>query len=231
MRLYAVGDIHGRLDLLTRLLAMIEADALAHPTKEKIIIFLGDYIDRGLDSRGVLERLSGSFVQGLMPIFLRGNHDEMFLRFLKGQTALTATWLSLGGLTTLASYGVRAPMVLNEKALKTLIVETRKKVPPAHKDFLEQTLLNVIFGDYYFVHAGAHPDKPLETQTLRDKLTIREPFLSSYKDFGKVIVHGHTIEAKPALHKHRIGLDTGAFATGRLTALVLDGATQHFITT
>ena len=230
-RLYVVGDIHGRLDLLTRLLAMIEADALHYPDKTRKLIFLGDYIDRGLDSRGVLERLTQPFTQGLEVLFLRGNHDDRMIRFLEGQFDVVSTWLQYGGIATFASYGVNATAGIPQSKLPTLRDELKNKVPQAHQDFLHRTLFAATFGDYYFVHAGVNPALTLEEQRPADQMWIRDVFLDSGIDFGKIIVHGHTIVAEPENRANRIGIDTGAFASGTLTCLVLDGPDRSFFTT
>jgi len=230
-RLYVIGDIHGRVDLLDRLLAMIEADALKHAKKKLKLIFLGDYIDRGIDSRGVIERLMRDFAGKLEPIFIRGNHDEMFMQFMKGDLSISQSWLSLGGAAALASYGINSLSGIGKGKLETLHRDVSAKVPPAHIEFLENTVLSVTYGDYYFVHAGVRPGTPFEKQRPVDQMGIRGDFLFSDFDFGKIIVHGHTIQAEPEVKKNRIGIDTGAFATGRLTCLILDGADRKFIET
>lgn len=231
-RLYAVGDIHGRMDLLDRLLAMIEADAMDHKKRKKKLIFLGDYIDRGLDSRGVIERLSGNFAAGLEPIFIRGNHDERFMQFMGGQIEVAPAWLNLGGAAALASYGVNAfGGVDSRHRLEVMHQHIVEKVPAAHKEFLDNTVISATYGDYYFVHAGVRPGVPLGQQDPMDQMTIRGDFLLSDEDFGKIIVHGHTIRPEPEVKPNRIGIDTGAFATGRLTCLVLDKAERSFLQT
>ncbi|HBM91426.1 MAG TPA: serine/threonine protein phosphatase [Rhodospirillaceae bacterium] len=230
-RLYVVGDIHGRLDLLTRLLSMIEADALAFPERNKKLVFLGDYIDRGLDSKGVVERLLNSFATGLEPVFLRGNHDDRFLALLKGDLSVVPPWLQLGGTATISSYGISGFGPGDGHKAEKIKKELAKKMPATHHAFFEETLLSVTFGDYFFVHAGLRPNIPLEKQTAEDKMWIRADFITSDHVFEKIIVHGHTINSEPEIRKNRIGLDTGAFATGRLTCLVLDGTKQSFLTT
>lgn len=230
-RLYAVGDIHGRLDLLTRLLAMIESDALAYPEKSKKLIFLGDYVDRGLDSKGVIARLLGEFAAGLEPAFIRGNHDEMLRQFIEGDLDVAPGWIQLGGASTLASYGVNpfAPGAGNKN--QKLRDDLLARMPPEHKEFLDNTVFSVSFGDYYFVHAGVRPGIPLSDQKPDDQMWIRGDFLFSSSDFDKMVVHGHTIKTEPEDKENRIGIDTGAFATGRLTCLVLDGEEKSFLAT
>ncbi|MDD2325265.1 MAG: metallophosphoesterase family protein [Alphaproteobacteria bacterium] len=230
-RIYVVGDIHGRLDLLTRLLAMVEADAIQHESKIKKLVFLGDYIDRGLDSRGVLERLTKPFAERMEPLFLRGNHDDRMVRFLDGHFEVVSSWLQYGGIATFASYGVNATAGIPQSKLPALREELKAKVPAAHQDFLNSTLFAASFGDYYFVHAGVNPTLDLEEQRPADQMWIRDVFLDSPVDFGKIIVHGHTIVAEPENRPNRIAIDTGAFASGTLTCLVLDGAERSFFTT
>ncbi len=227
-RLYAVGDIHGRIDLLNRLLAMIEADATAHPHKEKKLIFLGDYVDRGIDSRAVIERLTQGFAEGLTPIFLRGNHDDMMMDYLKGRMAVAPAWLNLGGVATLASYGLHAFAGHAKSETKEFAKTFAEKVPEHHRAFLDNTVYHVSYGDYYFVHAGVKPGVKLDKQKPEDQMWIRGEFLFSTQDFGKMIVHGHTIKPEPEVKPNRIGIDTGAFATGRLTCLILDGTERKF---
>lgn len=228
-RIYAIGDIHGRLDLLTRLLALVEQDALRWPQKNKKLVFLGDYVDRGLDSRGVLNRLLEPFVDGLAPIFLRGNHDDMLLQFLDGKMEILPSWTQLGGASTIASYGVNPFSSGNKpEALNEALVQ---KFPAEHREFLNNTVFSVTLGDYTFVHAGLRPGIRMTEQTNEDKMWIRGDFLFSDYVFDTMIVHGHTIKPYPEIKENRIGIDTGAFATGKLTCLVLDGVERSFLTT
>jgi serine/threonine protein phosphatase 1 len=228
-RLYAIGDIHGRVDLLNRLLSMIEADARQFPLKSRKIIFLGDYVDRGLDSRGVLARLIQPMPVGLEAIFLRGNHDDMLMQFLAGDDDVLSGWLQLGGASTLASYGVNPFSAAGQP--ETLRQALALKVPAEHTLFLENTVFSVTFGDYTFVHAGLRPGVPLSQQTDDDKMWIRGDFLFSDFSFETMVVHGHTIKPEAEIKTNRIGIDTGAFATGHLTCLVLDGAERFQLTT
>ncbi|MDX9689972.1 MAG: metallophosphoesterase family protein [Alphaproteobacteria bacterium] len=230
-RLYAVGDIHGRIDLLSRLLAEIEADAMRHEGRKKKLIFLGDYVDRGIDSRAVLERLTQGFAAGLDPVFLRGNHEDMMLTFMKGRLEVADLWLTHGGVPTLASYGLHAFVGHPATRTPAFAKELAQKVPPHHHAFLENTIFSATFGDYYFVHAGVRPDVPLDKQKPDQQMWIRGEFLYSTHDFGKIVVHGHTIVGEPEVRPNRIDIDTGAYATGRLTCLVLDGATRSFLST
>lgn len=234
-RLYAVGDIHGRQDLLARLLAMIESDALAHPEKTNRLIFLGDYIDRGVDSCGVIDHLLRPLAPNLKPIFLRGNHEDLLLRFLNDDMEIAPLWLHFGGSATIASYGVN-PYPLGTSAehpqkLQKLREALLKALPSAHRAFIENTLLAVTYGDYYFVHAGVRPGVLLRKQRPEDQMWIRDAFLSHTEAMEKIIVHGHTIRAEVDVQPNRIGIDTGAYASGQLTCLVLDGTERQFFST
>lgn len=227
-----MGDIHGRLDLLNQMLARIEEDAEKHKNKKKVVVFLGDYIDRGLDSCGVLDRLIKGLPSHLSPVYIRGNHDDMFLQFMRGNIEVAPAWLSLGGAAALASYGINSLSGVGGKGkLETLFKDVKAKVAPSHIDFLKKTILSATYGHYYFVHAGIRPSVPLDKQNPQDQMTIRGDFLFSDEHFGRVIVHGHTIRPEPEIKRNRIGIDTGAFATGKLTCLILDETQRQFITT
>jgi serine/threonine protein phosphatase 1 len=231
LRLYVVGDIHGRADLLHQMLEMIRKDEELKPAPAAELFFLGDYIDRGLDSRGVIESLLHALPLSMRAVFLRGNHDDAMLRFLDGELDLAQGWLLLGGTATLASYGLNPFQANAGRDLGKLRDDLAAKVPPEHLAFLKATEFSATRGDYYFVHAGVRPGVPLEAQTSEDQLWIRHAFLASNEDHGKVVVHGHTVEDKPLLLWNRIGIDTGAFATGRLTCLILEGASQRILQT
>lgn len=221
---YAVGDVHGRLDLLTALLGRIAADAALRPAGRRRLVFLGDYIDRGPGSRGVVERLVQGPPPGFEAICLRGNHEQAMLDFLEAPEQAEA-WLDFGGEATLRSYGVRpaAPRQMRDALAAVL--------PAAHLRFLETLDFVHEAGGYLFVHAGIRPGRALEIQHPHDLLWIREAFLESGADHGCVVVHGHSIVPVPEVRSNRIGIDTGAFATGRLTCLVLEGAERRFLTT
>lgn len=225
-RIYAVGDIHGRLDLLDQLLRMIRWDDDERPPAERrILIFLGDYIDRGLNSRGVIERLIGG-ASGFECICLKGNHEEMLLRSL-AEPANMYFWMTNGGTQTLASYGVDTPV----RSPADLVQALASAMPDTHLAFLRGLTLSVSFGDYFFVHAGVRPGIPLGEQTEEDCLFIREPFLSHRGSLGKIVVHGHTPVREPDMRSNRIGIDTGCVYTGRLTALRLEGESRGFLAT
>lgn len=229
LRVYAIGDIHGRVDLLDALHAAIVDDAAQHNALQQIIVYLGDYVDRGMESKATLERLLAGPPQGFRAIHLKGNHEQAVLDFLK-DAEFGMVWRNFGGLETLHSYGIADAASLGtvadfRGAQKTFAAA----LPDAHLRFLQELRLSVSFGDYFFVHAGIHPDVRLERQREQDLLWIREPFLSSTADFGKIVVHGHTPEPEPVIRSNRIGVDTGAYMTGVLTALVLKGDTRDFI--
>ncbi len=230
VRVYAVGDIHGRLDLLDQLLHQIESDGAATDLV-KHIVFLGDYVDRGPQSRAVIERLAAGPPPGFGAIHLRGNHEATLLDFLE-DARVGGNWLTYGGNATLASYGVvPPPEATPAERLEEAQQQFRAALPAHHKSFLTRLRTCVSIGDYHFVHAGVRPGVPLDRQDALDLMWIREEFLASQADHGKVVVHGHTIALQPEIRSNRIGIDTGAFATNRLTALVLEGASRRFLCT
>jgi serine/threonine protein phosphatase 1 len=227
-RIYAVGDIHGRLDLLDALAEQIRADLVSAPP-EVMTIFLGDYVDRGPASAGVLDRLSrGDFPT---PIYaLRGNHEEVVMRFLEDGTVLDS-WRRFGGIKTLQSYGVDVTEAIlaggYDLARKSLLA----RMPPEHRLFLEQTRFAASFGDYFFCHAGVKPGVALKSQNPNDLLWIREDFLRHKGSWSQIIVHGHTPVPRPEVLPNRINIDTGAFKSSILTALVLEGGERRFLST
>ncbi|HYC02027.1 MAG TPA: metallophosphoesterase family protein [Azospirillaceae bacterium] len=230
-RIYAVGDVHGRLDLLDRLLARIAEDIEAAPKLAHTLVMLGDYVDRGLESAGVIERLSAPPPPGIGLVCLKGNHEEVMLRFLD-DLSVGPGWMRFGGLAALASYGVRRPDGLSEEEwLQLAQEELRRRLPPHHLAFLRHLRLHLAVGDYLFVHAGVRPGVPLADQTAEDLLWIRDDFLKSEAELGHVVVHGHTVSTAPEFRRNRIGIDTGAFASGLLTCLVLEGEERRIITT
>jgi len=226
--LYAIGDIHGEYKLLQELMGFIASDAATIKCETRQLVFLGDLIDRGRGSKDVIAYLLNGLPKDFDAVFLRGNHEDAMLKFLQGDETAGGHWLQFGGAATLASYGVE---VSGSPNLPSLRERLQRALPPAHQALLENTRLSYICGDYYFVHAGLRPQVPLEQQDDEDKLWIRDEFLNSSYDFGKIIVHGHTINAMPDLRTNRIGIDTGAYATGRLTALRLQGSSRKFLVT
>jgi serine/threonine protein phosphatase 1 len=229
-RVYAIGDVHGRDDLLAEMHSIVHHDAYAHQAPRNVVIYLGDLIDRGPESRAVIDRLLDDPIPGLEPIFLMGNHEETLLEFLD-DTRVVLPWLAYGGEATLASYGIHRPESLETEELLRLQDELRAALPARHLEFLRGLRLMHVEGDYLFVHAGIRPSVPLAGQTAQDVLWIRDDFLRSERDFGKIIVHGHSITERPDVRRNRIGIDTGAFASGRLTCLVLSGTEWYFLQT
>jgi len=235
--LYAIGDVHGERRCLERLLAVIARDAEEHRVEDglqPLLVFLGDYVDRGPDSRGVLDLLcarAAASAAGTGPAcrFLLGNHEAAMLDFLRNP-ADGAEWLSYGGAEALASYGVRASVgIVSAARCRTLRDSLEERLPEEHRAFLESLEPMAVLGDYAFVHAGIRPGVPLERQRLEDLLWIREPFLSSPRPHGKVVVHGHTVTDVPQILPNRIGLDTGAYATGVLSAVALHGTHRRIL--
>jgi serine/threonine protein phosphatase 1 len=229
-RAYAIGDVHGCLDLLDTLLADILADHDSRPPARGLLVLLGDLIDRGPDSARVLERLRTFDWAGFKLVGLAGNHEEVLLKILNGDASEIAGWLRFGGAETLLSYGAD-PTAL--EALSPEVAQRRiaEVIPKADGHFLEQLGDSMRFGDYLFVHAGIRPGVRPEQQTLRDLRWIREPFLSDTRDHGMIVVHGHTISDQVEEYGSRIGIDTGAYATGRLTALGIEGDRRWLIDT
>lgn len=230
MRVYAIGDVHGRADLMEKLLRLIDADHLGF-RGESHVIFLGDYVDRGPYTRDVLDMLCKKKWGHMHLETIRGNHEDIILRFFKDHSVAPG-WFHYGGLQTLRSYGINVPNATQDfDDIFRLRRALEEAMPTAHKEFLHALPYTLRYGDYVFVHAGIHPDRPLEEQDPHHYMWMREPFLSSTKELGFMVVHGHSIRMKPEVRVNRIGIDTGAYATGRLTCLVLEGREQRFITT
>jgi len=232
-RLYAIGDIHGRLDLLKRLLTLIRDDAARRPSARKAVIYLGDYVDRGPDSKGVIDLLLSRPMQnaGFEEIHLMGNHEDALLQFFADARS-GPNWFAYGGLETLASYGVRPPRFSTaEEDLNRAQREFADRIPRDHLDFIRRMKLSHEEGGYVFVHAGVRPGVALAEQIGQDLMWIRDEFLNSTADFGKLVVHGHTISDAPQVLPNRIGIDTGAFYSGKLTALALEGEEREFLQT
>jgi serine/threonine protein phosphatase 1 len=226
--IYAVGDIHGCLDQLDRLLTAIRADAKGERAE---IVFVGDYIDRGPDSRAVVERLINlDFPTGLKSTFLKGNHEQVLLDFLAGDE-IGDQWVQFGGADTLASYGVTPPSgSATQEKWSEIRRDLQLALPESHLQFYRETQICAERGCYLFVHAGVNPDTPLTEQTERDMMWIRDPFLYDERALDRIIVHGHTPEEKPFCDNRRIGIDTGVYATGVLTAVRLQGRRVRFLT-
>jgi serine/threonine protein phosphatase 1 len=225
-RVYAVGDIHGCSQELDRLTAAIVRDG-EDWIGERRLIYMGDYVDRGPDSKGVVDRLLNP-PDGFIVQCLRGNHDQTLLDFL-GDPAIYMSWRDFGARQTLVSYGVTPPLFDKATALKEARDRFQDALPGAHRDFFESLALSTTIGDYFFAHAGVRPGVALDEQLPEDLLWARDEFLFSSAEFGKVIVHGHTPATVPVRRRNRIGIDTGAYATGKLTAAVLEGTECRFL--
>jgi serine/threonine protein phosphatase 1 len=220
-RIYAVGDVHGRADLLASALSRIEADIARYPISRPITVFLGDYVDRGPASREAIELLVAW--RGLHEaVFLKGNHEDFLLRFLK-EPAVLEDWRYCGGLETLIAYGLKPPINPTQVEQAQLAQDLAGALPDTHHGFLQALALFFICGDFLFVHAGLRPLVPIQQQAESDLLWIREEFLLWEKPFEKIVVHGHTPVHEPEIRANRINIDTGAFATGRLTCMVFEG--------
>ncbi|HEX8384112.1 MAG TPA: metallophosphoesterase family protein [Sphingomonas sp.] len=229
-RVYAVGDIHGRLDLLDELLARIDADDGRRDPAETTIVFLGDLVDRGPDSAGVVDRLRHLAGSGRRVRFLAGNHEEVFVEALAGDLQALKLFCRIGGRETVLSYGV-GETDYERLGYDELAEVLARLVPDSHRRFLESFEDMISLGDYLFVHAGVRPDRSLDDQRVGDLRWIRDPFLGHRGRLGKRVVHGHTITPEVEFRPHRIGIDTGAYATGRLTALGLQGTDQWLLQT
>jgi serine/threonine protein phosphatase 1 len=231
-RVYAIGDIHGRLDLLRDLHTRICEDAQEYAASRRVIVYIGDYIDRGYESRQTIDYLLGQPLPEFESVHLMGNHERTLLDFID-DISYGPGWLRYGGRETLYSYGIDwdRDLASTEESLLRIQSELREKLPSAHRRFLSDLRMTHVEGDYLFVHAGVRPGIPVENQNPDDLLWIRDDFLGSGADHGKVVVHGHSIAEEPELLPNRIGIDTGAFATGRLTCLVLEENRQSFLST
>lgn len=228
-RVYAVGDIHGRLDLLDRLLAMIERDEQARDAVETQFVFLGDLVDRGPDSAGVIDRLI-ALAERRQTRFILGNHEEIFLRVLDGDIESLRLFVRIGGRETFLSYGIAAPD-FERASYPELLTAIQAAVPQSHVEFLESFEDRIEIGDYAFVHAGMRPGIPMIGQRASDMRWIRNSFLDRDWEFGKMVVHGHSVSDDAVVRPTRIGIDTGAFFSGRLTALGLEDEERWFLTT
>lgn len=232
-RIYAIGDIHGRFDLLQKMHDAIKADLLTCDSSNIQIIYVGDYIDRGFQSKEVVECLTNHPQLTDINcdiIFLKGNHEHALLEFLRTPETITP-WLLWGGEVTLQSYGVP---LRNAEGKRTDCHEQSTKLkevlPDNHQAFFDDLKLYYEAGDYLFVHAGIKPGVPLNKQHEEDLLMIRDAFIFSRKTLEKTVVFGHTIFTEPFVTEDRIGIDTGGYAHGKLTAVALEGTDKRFIT-
>ena len=231
-RVYAIGDIHGRADLLKKLLADIQQDALGGNYKGRpILVFLGDYIDRGFQSREVIDILLGDLLSRFDTYFLKGNHEAAMLQFLS-EPGMGPRWIEHGGAETLVSYGVRPPRsrtAAEEWAIASQ--ELKRLLPREHLQFLMSLQVSLRIGDYMFVHAGVRPGVELDQQSEYDMLWIRDAFLNDTRPLGAVVVHGHTPASQPHRDSRRVGLDTGAYISGQLTAARFEHEAVEFLST
>jgi serine/threonine protein phosphatase 1 len=225
-RIYAIGDIHGRLDLLDRAIAAIERDV-----KERgpaaLTVTLGDYVDRGPSSNGVLERLAANPFPTPY-VALKGNHETFMEAFLADPT-LGSQWRDFGGLETLHSYGVPVGRLMMSRNYDEAARALREALPASHTGFMQSMKTSHSHGKYFLCHAGVRPGVPLDRQDEHDLLWIRGEFLASDVDFGKIVIHGHTPVEQPEVKANRINIDTGAFATGNLTCVALDEDGHRFL--
>ncbi len=228
-RIYCIGDIHGRLDLLQQLQQFILDDA-AHYEGGKTLVYLGDYIDRGEQSREVIELLLDAPLPGFKPVYLLGNHEQTLLDFLQHPRAVAA-WLTYGGRATLHSYGVASSLEPSGPELDDVRDALERRLPQVHLEFYRQLEVMYLAGTYCFVHAGIRPGIHLQEQRNEDLLWIREDFTGSHATHERIVVHGHTIAVEVEWRPNRIGIDTGAFSSGVLTCLVLEGAEQRLLQT
>ena len=221
---WALGDVHGRSDLLQPLLEVVVDDLRTVKPARPVIVMLGDYVDRGEDSRGVIDLLcSLSDNEDIETHFLRGNHEDRFEAFLT-EPQLGPIWSEYGGKEALRSYGVSVPVLRNEPdAWAEASAQLNAALTERHRRFLAQQVSSFEIGDYFFAHAGARPGIALSDQSANDLMWIRGEFLNARGTFEKVVVHGHTPEEAVYSDKRRIGIDTGAYATGVLTGLRLEG--------
>jgi serine/threonine protein phosphatase 1 len=228
-RLYVIGDIHGCTGLLDRIIDDIHRDLDRYPGAEAVTVTLGDYVDRGPDSRGVIDRLA----RNPFPtdyIALKGNHEDFLLKFLR-DPLIGPIWRRNGGLETLQSYGVPIEDLKRDQGYWEAASALAAAMPEAHKTFLGSLHLAFSLGRYFMCHAGVRPGVPLNRQRADDLMWIREEFLHCGTDFGRVVVHGHTPVRAPECLPNRINIDTGAVLTGRLTCVVLDGDQRRFLST
>ncbi|HVF95456.1 MAG TPA: metallophosphoesterase family protein [Sphingomonas sp.] len=228
-RVYAIGDLHGCDDLLAKLLDLIAADDAERGPAQTTMVFLGDLVDRGPASAQVVERLRLLAQERPHTRFLKGNHEEIFLGAVEGEPKALRLFCRIGGRETVLSYGLAAERY-DRLDYEEFAAELKQLVPRAHAEFLDSFEDMIVIGDYLFVHAGIRPDVELDEQRPRDLRWIRDPFLDHDKPLAKMVVHGHTISPEIDLRPHRIGVDTGAYSSGQLSALGLEGTANWTIT-
>lgn len=227
-RCYAIGDIHGRHDLLADLLRQIEAHNAQRPRRQCFVVCLGDVIDRGPHSREVVELLMRPLPFNAQLVCLKGNHEDMLLRGLGGEPDVLPHWLDVGGLECAQSYGAN-PLALSGQPADAIAHNLAQLIPRAHLGFLDSFADSARFGDYLLVHAGVRPGVPFAQQSPRDMRWIRKPFLESSANHGFMVIHGHSVSLEVERMQNRIGIDTGAYRSGRLTAVWIEDETHGFL--
>lgn len=230
---YAIGDLHGRADLLATMQRGIALDAQRRRARRRVVVYLGDYISRGPDSRRVLEQVIAWRPDGFEIVALKGNHEQLLLRYLDGDLMIGRHWLGYGALEAMAAYGVALPpdALTDERVLADARRRLFAAMPEAHLHFVRSLATHHREGGYFFAHAGILPGVALGAQRERDLVWIRGRFLRCADDHGAVVVHGHSISPQPQVRHNRIGIDTGAWRSGVLTCLVLDGHERAFLQT
>lgn len=228
LRVYAIGDVHGCIDELRQMIENIDAEQAFFQTKQSKIIFLGDYVDRGSENRAVIDYLIELQNSDRDVVFLRGNHDQKVLLFLKKPKRTGADYLKWGGDATLRDYGID---VNDYETMQDAADGFAKNLPETHKAFFESLEYSHCIDDYFFCHAGVRPEIALSEQTNHDLCWIRTDFLFYDEPFEKVIIHGHTIVDEPEVKQNRINVDTCCFGTGKLTAVVLEDEKHRFLHT
>lgn len=218
---YAIGDIHGRLDLLDQMETAIAADISLTRPAQPLICYLGDYVDRGPHSAQVIDRLCAAGSDGVARVFLKGNHEDRMIDFLVAPAQNGPAWMRFGGREALESYDLTVPDPIDDADWDALRDSFAAALPASHRAFLDALAISLRWNAYLLVHAGLDPARPATAQTPRDLMWIREPFLSSDCDWGFTVVHGHMIVDEPVFRANRIGIDTGAYQSGRLTCLVI----------
>lgn len=223
---YAVGDIHGRADLIAELHERIQEDSKKSGRRKNVVVYLGDYVDRGPGVREAVDEVISGLPGAFEKVYLMGNHEQILLEFLE-DSSVYGFWAGLGGSATLLSYGVSA--FNNERRAEEARRELAGAMPEKHLEFLKNLRLSYRIGDYLFVHAGIRPGMDVEKQAVCDLLWVRDDFLLSEKDHGFRVVHGHTVAGGVQECFNRLGVDTGAYATGVLTCGVLENSGVRYI--
>jgi serine/threonine protein phosphatase 1 len=231
--IYAIGDVHGRCDLLEVLTSRIAADAARRRAGSKLLVLLGDYVSRGVNSRRVIEMLLAPPPPGFTRVTLRGNHEDLWLRYVDGDLDAGRHWFDFDGMDVLADYGVDVGdrTRRDDATVEALRERFAAAVPAEHVAFVRSTSASHRSGDYLFVHAGVRPGVPLAQQDVRDLMWIRKPFIDSTLDHGAVVVHGHCVVEQPELRANRIGIDTGAWRSGVLSCIALEGTRRDILHT